>query len=1665
MLPLLLKLYLQFVNYTPLSFLLRCAQVVAFFLAIPLVAQGQYANSWIDFNQSYFKISVARDGIYKLSYADLLASNFPVGSVDPRLIKLYHRGVEQAIFVQGEADAVFNPTDFIEFYGKRNDGTLDKNLYQPVTAQPHNYYNLYSDTTAYFLTYSFIPPGGKRIASFSEVNVSNLPKEIFHNEERLLVLGTNYSAGATFSGSLQNTFFDEGEGWFGEPQQQGRTIDYVVDLVTNGQQADGLPKLEIQLVGRDLLPHTVQIQVGGSSFRTVSFVDFFGFETNLTTIDLDWSDIRADGKTTIRLTAAAATTNRFQFSAAYIKIIFPQNFDVANATEKKYWLAANPTDKSYIEFDNPPSNVRLWDISQPDDVISIGTQQVGTKLTAVVANTSSPRNLFLSSTSLAPMSIKPISFRSFQSVNANYLIITNKALMKPAANYANVVKAYAGYRASAAGGKYDTLTVSVDQLYDQFNYGETSSLAIYEFMKLMVDVADVKHLFIIGKGRDIYTYSGYKRLAIPITEQRDLVPTAGSPASDAAYTVGLGGAISYPKVATGRLPATNPTQVAAYLNKIIETEAAPAAAEWKKQGLHLSGGIKANELPLFRSYVDGFKSIASGEYWGGNISTIGKQESNPVQLINVSDQVNKGTNLITFFGHSSPGTIDIDIGFVTDPILGYNNPGKYPVFLINGCNAGAFFTNGSIFGEDWILAANKGARNFIAHSSFGFDNTLRAYSEVFYQVGFADSVFLRKGIGEVQQETARRYLEIYGDGVFNTTQAQQMVLLGDPAVKLFGTNKPDYTIDNPSISIASLDGSPVTSLSSEYALRIIRKNIGATGTASLPIRVIRTFADGVAKTYDSVFNNVVLQDTVVFKLKRESLGTGLNQFTVLLDPLNAINETNELNNSASLSFSFPSNSTRNLFPAGYALVNKQTVNLVFQATDLTSASRDFQIQLDTTYTFDSPFLVSQKVSGKVLAKFSATLLGKDSTTYYWRTKFDRPAANESSDWSTTSFSYIKNGPEGWGQLQFAQLLEDDATGLLKDLQVKKLKYLETIKPISVTTFGSGNATPVTNVSLKIDNVEYNIATQGQPCRTNSINLVAFNKNTVVPYAGIPFSFQDPRTCGRQPQLINSFLLSELETGLGDDLAAYVDAIQQSDSVVIFSIGNPGYQSWSANVKTKLGNFGISATQINGLLNGEPIVILGRKGASPGTAKIFKSSIAPVVNQTVSVNKTMTGSFSGGSIKSTLIGPAKTWVQFSSSTALVEGSDEVSYSVYGRTLAGNETLLQSNMSGNVNLNFIDAAQYPYLRVELKMKDEINLTAVQLKKWIVQYETVAEGLLVYKGSLTKQSVQEGQNFVAKYGFVNFSDKTFPSQLPVRTDLLNKNSGVTATSQRSIAPPPVGDTTRFEIEIDSKNKVGLNDLTVFVNPRVVAEQVYDNNLISLSDYLNVIGDKMPPILQVTIDGRVTKNGDFVSPSPLIIATVKDENPFLYKADTLGVRMFLRRPCPATTCPYEQIYFKRTDVTWSAASQAKPYEVIFNPQNLAVGTYTFRVEGEDASGNKSGAKPYEIEFTVTDATNLKLLSAYPNPSASYFYFSFELSGNVLPSDFALQIFSLDGRVIKDFTKDQVSQFIIGTNELAWDGTDASGSPLPSGIYVYKLSSIANGKVTTQAGRLVLAK
>lgn len=1622
---------------------------------------AQAPNSWIQFGQEYYKVRVGATGIHRLTYADLQAAGVPVNTIDPRRINLFHRGTEQAITVTGQQDAVFDPGDVIEFYGRKNDGALDADLYDPPSAQPHAYYNLFSDTTAYFLTWNPLPVPGKRMENFFEVNSGSLPAETAQDHESLRVFTTEFSSVA----EPQPTRFSKGEAWTGPSictVSGGCTgqQDFLIENLLGGVTLAGSPSLTIQVAGRDDGFHNVEVYSGASagSLRLLGTLSFFQFETPTLTVPLAWPDIGVDGRMTVRV-RIIPSADRDVVSVSYLRVSMPQDFNARLEEGKVFHLRPNPGGKSYVEIQNPVASARVFDVTDPGNPRIIGTTPVAGGLGAVVSNTLDGRTLYVTNTSrTAPL--RKVSFRMIVPSQHNYLIISHPSLMQPALGYPDAVRAYAEYRASADGGSYDTLTVSMEQLYNQFNYGEPSPRAIYEFMKFMDAGGDPRFLFLLGKGLEVTL--GYHRMTSHAPgDFHDLVPSAGVPGGDIAFTAGLAGSTYEAGIPVGRLTASTPVQVAGYLNKVKEAESLAFDALWRKDLLHLSGGIQAGEPQLFRQFVDGFKAIAEDHFLGGQTSTLSKQTLN-VELINIKDQVNKGLNLVTFYGHSGPGTIDIDIGYVSDPVLGYQNAGKYPGFLINGCNAGRFFDNRVTFGEDWMLTANKGAKSFIAHSSFGFVSALRQYSELFYQVAFGDSTFIHKGVGEVQKEVGRRYLATYGESPLSIAQVQQMVLLGDPAVSLFGARRPDFEVNAGAVRIVSFDDAPVTMQTDSFAVEFQVRNFGRSEPQPLRVRVRRTFGDGTVIDHDSVYAPVLYASTLRLVIHQDpgSAIAGNNLFQVILDADQAVEELSETNNLTVVNYFIPSNGSRNLFPVPYAIVSEVNVDLTFQHSVLNAESRDFVVEVDTAAAFGSPYLrrVTTPVSG--LGRLPVTLLPADSLVYYWRTRLADPLPGESADWATSSFTHI-SGRHGWAQLKYPQKAENDTIGLTWNKSTRRLEYLSTVTDVDVKTYGSAHPNTPSGVSLKINDDEFNIATQGQQCRNNTLNLLAFDKYSAAPYAGIPFSLFDPRTCGREPQMINSFTVAEMGFAT-DGLSQWVTNIKPGDSVVIFSIGDAGYASWTAADKLALEQLGVGTTQLDGLQPGEPFVLLARKGSAPGAAALIRPAGAPADAQELSVDATVSGRGASGTLATGLIGPALVWTDVTLDATTVTPSDSISMDVYGVTLVGAEVKLKNFGEGPMLLNDIDAAQYPWIRLAFHTLDSIDLTPAQLRHWVVTYTPAAEGLLTYSGAEEKQTLEEGVTWTGAYGFVNISGQAFTDSLTVRTDVLTRASSNLERSAFRIPAPAPGDTAHFEVKVNTKGKGGLNDVTVFVNPRLQPEVYYDNNILPLYEHLDVTADETGPVLRVTIDGRLVNNGDVVSASPQILAEVIDRNPFLLKTDTAGVNVYIRYPCTdGSGCDFRRVAFTDADITWTPATNESEFRVYYHPVGLPSGTYALQVEAADANGNPSGDEPYRVEFRVSDEEAFTVQSVYPNPSAERFRFRVFVGGEI-PSAFMLEVFSSSGQPV--YRADQAS-LRVGTNDLELRAVDGYGSPLPPGLYLYRFTVVVSGKAIEETGRLVVAR
>jgi hypothetical protein len=1620
-------------------------------------AKGQIGNEWIQYDQPYFKIPVGQDGLHKIAQATLQLTGLSPAA-DPRSFRIYHRGMEQAIFVSGESDGVFDPADYVEFYGKKNDGTLDSTLYEVPAYQPHGYYNLYSDTTAYFLTYG--PGNGKRITSYSG-STPGLTEQAYHWAEKILVLKDDYSAGLDY-GNVFKTAFDIGEGWTGIQILQGQEATYSIEGVTDTYTVSPKPTVQIQLTGRGPMFHDVELYVGARLLNTISFA---GYESHLHEQELEWSDVDAAGKVAIRIRVTGANGSD-RVSAGYIRFLFPQKITMAGVPERMFLLNVNPGNTSLLKITSPPAGLRLFDVTDPSSLVGL-TGQLTTSLDVEIPSTATSRKILATTQALTVTKVRRINFREVDPSRNNYVIITHPSLRKPALGYLDPVKAFAEYRSLPEGGGFDTLILNIDQVYDQFNFGEPSPRAIFQFMKFCASVKLPSYLFLIGKGLDV-NY-GYRRNPSAFSLYRDLVPSAGYPGSDMAFSAGLGGIPNVPAVATGRLTANTAAEVAVYLNKVKEHDARPFDDLNRKKILHLSGGIEESEPVLFRDILKDYAQVAEDYYLGGHVQAIVKR-STEIKLINIADQVNKGLGLITFFGHSAPNTLDFDIGLVSDPVMGYKNAGKYPFLLMNGCDAGSFFLNTNILGENWIKTPDKGAVGFIAHSSYGLLTGLQRYSSIFYDVAFADSSFIKRGVGMVQQEVARRYLAEPGPSALAISQVQQMVLLGDPALRIFGADKPDYSPD-PMISVESFDDESISALGDSFRIQIPVRNFGVARQGNFRIAVTRRFNGDQTIVYDTIVPGVLFADTIAMTIRNPSRsGYGINVFTIEVDADNIVEELDETNNAVSFEYFIPLSGTRNLYPYNFSIVNEQEIKVSFQNTDLLGEAREYLVEIDTTDSFSSGFKKQFTVSAQVLGTMDVTLLDQDSLVYYWRTKISQPMENESKNWTLSSFTYINDGDEGWAQIDFPQYESNPTNGLVTDPQIRRMQFQETVSDIAIRTFSASAGYPPDSVSFKVNGVEFNLLYEGGACRENTINLMAFDRRSTQPYAGIYFKWYEllyeyggrKLLCGREPYVINSFTPNELVTGNNDDLIQYIDNIAQGDSVVLFNIGNAGYELWPQAAISKLGEVGISPLQLANVYNGDAVVIFGRKGSSPGTAQIFHGSSG---QNSVDLSKTIAGRYTSATMATGTIGPAQRWDRFIPRLKEVEPNDEFSFDIIGIRQDGQQDTLATNVISEKDLSTISADEYPRLIVVYETSDDINLTATQLSKWLVLYEPVAEGLVFYRGSLEAQDVDEGESTARDFGFINIGNKEFPDSLRVEFGLRNTTNPASLPSAMKITAPMPGDTTLFTVPLKTQSLSGLYDVHVFVNPRITPEKNFDNNLIVLPENVNVLTDEMHPVIDVTFDGRYIHNDDYVSINPSVVIRLWDENHFMRKTDTLGVRIFLSYPCDLEPCALVPVYFSSDNVSWSAATVSSEFQVDFSPTDLLDGQYTLLVEAHDGSGNNSGETPYEISFRVKREETIEVTHPYPNPFMLETNFDVTLTGDdEMRWAYRFYVMTVNGKVVADFST-SAGGLHVGTNNIHWQGSGNDGQPLPNGIYFYRMLIRNGGDEREYVGKIVILR
>jgi hypothetical protein len=1639
--------------------------LTAILFLFSLQAFGQ--NAWVDYSRDYYKIPTVQDGVYRLSYTTLSASGIDINQLDPRDIRMFHRGEEVSIHVEGQEDGQFHTTDYVEFIGKRNDGTLDEQLYGDFDRIPNPYYNTHSDTTAYFLTVS---PGqrGKRMV-VEDALPSTLPILGTYQSEVVDIYKNQYSLGKTYTAGTRLSTYDTGQGWMGPVITRGNHRDHPLGgLGSVSPSAEA--GITIGLVGRAANPHLVTLSVGPSAGRlreigqyTFQDFDYLKIEERLLP-----SDFGPDGELLVRASPQGIDGAVDNVSLSYIKVNYTKLLPSGDFEQEFFIL---PEGGGRLQISDTYADYVAYDISDINQPVKADVGRIANNLILSVGKRSLPSKLLVQQVNhiVRVDLMEKVRFRNVLQQPADYIILNNELLRKPSPSYGDPVAAYAAYRASAAGGGFDTLTLNVQDLYDQFSYGEKTPLAIFEFLRLYSARHQPEYLLLVGRSYGIYNTRRVSNVTYTYRDNpsvfafQDLLPPAGYPFSDNQYAVGLNPTDPNAQtIAVGRIPARTPAEVGYYLDKIKEKDALGVQEDWQKNIVHLSGGRSAFELERFFNFLNGFKDIAEDVFLGGEVKTIRKRSNEVVEMINISEEVNAGTSLVTFFGHSAPATTDIDIGFVSVNELGYDNKGKYPVLLLNGCDAGNAYGDAYTFGEDWILTPDRGASIYMAHSSIGVDTYLRRYSESFYIKAFSDSSLIHQSIGKIKIEAERLLYSRYGFSEVNRSHTSQMIMLGDPAVRMFPADKPDYAIQAEDVVLESFNGTPLNSLSDSLNLSFVIRNIGRVDLDSVSLNISRQLPDGTLVNYDPMMIAPVFRrDTISFTIPNTGLNSfGENIFSITLNQERKVEELTYMNNSLSVGKHLQLSGTMNLMPLDFAIVRDRQIKLVAQIPGMSTADRNMVIQIDSVADFSSPGRKENRITTSNLAEWPMDLFQnfthRDSVTLYWRSRFLEPREGEDDSWNTSSFSYINQGPEGWTQREFAQFENNQIDNLEINRQKQEWKYQDSKLEVDVFTFGPENPDYTYNqTQIMLNGISYILDTPNRFCADGSLGLMAFDQKTLVPYLPVPLTnidVLDEKSCGRTPQIIQNIrnirITREGETMLLD----YVDRLQEGDYVVIFSVGNVTFSDWPDDAYAKMRLIGANEATLRNLKTGDPYILFGRKGMKPGEAIEIvadKNPETPANTQILTFQQELNGYYTAGRIISPRIGPASDWIGFFNEIQQrdIFNPDLSSFDVIGISSQGEEVILFENIQDTrLALESINPESYPYLKLQYALDDPESSVPEQLHKWQVSYTGVPEGVLILKDKNENLQLNEGEEAEVKFEFANISKLDFTDSLTVEWTLNNTGQRRTEKFRQKIPTVKAGESHVFTIPFQSMGRAGKTSLNVFANPHEYMEQTFRNNVMDLPDYFQVQGDELNPILDVSFDGVYIMDGDIVSPSVLISALLKDENKLSLKKDTTGMEVYLKRDCEG--CDFERVSFAGMKMKWFEATEDRDFKLEFQPGPLEDGRYTLRINGTDAAGNLAGEKPYEISFEVINEAQITNFYPYPNPFSSSVRFVFTVTGSEVPDQIKIQIMTVTGKVVKEIFQDELGPLRIGNNitEYAWNGKDEYGDQLANGVYIYRV-------------------
>ncbi|MFA6233205.1 MAG: C25 family cysteine peptidase [Bacteroidota bacterium] len=1580
------------------------------YMSMPFTTRSRNVDTsqaWIDFTAPMIKFFVRQDGLFKITADWLREAGKDPSQVDPARVQLYRKGVAIPMYASGMGDGRFDDGDYFVFNGTRN---YDEGGYRHLVAAINDpypqYLSIYTDSTAYWLNFNL--DGAAR----AEVRppVTPLPAdtidwtyETMHIESDpsgfLLPHTTDLVRGQMSDWTSEDTWcmgimtLEPGKGDFITYNPKFQVSD-----VYTGADARFWYKLVSWYGDRQALPnHSVSMRLnGGSTMDSVIFnhdeqVLLYGTESA--------SALLVGTDNIFGLTSWNISTSSSSLRVDWLDVEYPRYLTMGGASRIFRIDSVFPAGLKSVKLQGvqtpDPFVLRVRDGSSA--LIEVAAFSGSGPYTVYLADSFLPGDLlYVWNANDIPVAVKgeARTLARLDQEEAEDLIVTARAFHTASTEYASFITGSYGV---------STRVVDVEDIYDIYSYGMFQPEAI----KLLVfdgyygwNTDSLKYLFLVGDAN-----YNYKASYTP-----NIVPSYGNPVSD-TWFVAFDDFSSVPQLQVGRLPAREEIWVRQYLDRHRDyRQQLPTL--WNKSTIHFSGGNLSGgeaELQRYKSVNDDLiANVDLQPEFSARVAHFYKtlepqSDFGPLSLPEVRSRIAEGGVFICYVGHSGTQTWDNSISRA-DQLA--NSEGRASLVTDFGCSTGRYAEpDYSSFSEIFVTGDQSHAIAYIGNSAAGFDFTATVLPGYFYEALITDHA---RSLGEAHMTTR---LRLGTWNAVNRVSIQTNLLIGDPIVALDLPEQPNPIVKD---SWLRAETEIITDVMDSVSFTIVVGNYGLQTPDSLDI-LVENLQDGIlTATYRLTHILPALYDTLKYRFGLTgAAGSGLLRVT--LDPDGKLAEIFENDNIATLDYK--------IFSTFLKVANDRLGTVSSRGSDVTILNPAFDpgsvstltVESDRAANFTSPTRATLPYM-KTISPGDVPALFPVGEKRYWRVKLDAAGQDFVGPYARRNTAV----PSDFVQADSLEFLaapmdfvrwDDSAIGFPPGRRVELLS--------SNYTLGSAVHINIDGVNVLPSSIAWAYCIAVVDSASLLVKRIGIFNNYSVPEhrdsirrwaEEVTFGEYFMVTTGNEPRA-GSDVFSEQIKALG---SKYIDSVRTK----------AWRPSWA---------------------------FIGRRGAPIGTMPevyFSEASRTPGV-----IDTTFYIAPDTGKVISPLIGPAVHW-----NSAHLERSDpgisDIRLSIYGiRRNLQEELVLEAGNVAQADLSSIDAAAYPYIRMQAEFYPQGgDPRLAKLHAWSASCTQVPELALNYQSvAILQDSVQQGAPAEIGIGIINAGEGD-AAAFPVQLEVVGADNIPRPAGQFTVAGLRSGAWFDTTAAINTDFLSGPYQVFVRVDrDDAILEQYEDNNAFVSAVYVKP--DTSRPQLEVTFDSYAPIDDDYIRYNPEIVLTLRSNNPVpVTSKDNFTI-----------TLDGEEMDLDSIGFTMTPATNNQPATLRFQP-TLKDGIYYFGFNAEDAKKTKVYDEVKEVRLRVSTQSRIAELYNYPNPFQGETSFTFLLTGMEPPKEVEVKIYTVAGRLIRKISY-PASSMRVGYNALKWDGRDEDGDELANGVYFYKIIAKFTDETFENIGRMAVMR